>query len=434
MNYKFWEKKAVQTKSAVLGTSKELGDFLIFGTSGNAATPNSAMQLYDKSTAVSIPVNMVAEAFASIQPVIEINGKIVDKHPILDLLAAPSPFYTQDLFFEALGKNYLITGEAELVASGSVNSPPRELQPISPANVSIVEGSGGIVRNITVSGNSLAGDYAFVLAKKRVRYLNGSLLEIKHIRNYSTESNSLLRGTSPLKAASAEVRQHIQGNTHNVSLLENGGRVSLVFHFDEDLNTVEFEEVKARVISQYGGAQKAGSIGVTSGGKLSINEMGVSNKDMDFANLQQMSQRAVSLQYKVPLPLVTTDAATFNNYAEAKLALYDDAVIPLANRKFAGLTSLIVPSFGLDPSKVRITYDADKITAHEKRRNENLKLRKELQLETLNEMRAMIGREDVDSGNQVMQPSSMVPVGTDIFKEPNSIPDEDEIQVVRDRD
>lgn len=427
------EQKKIESKSAVLGTSEELGSFLIFGTTGNAATPNSSLSLYGKSTAVSIPVNMIAESFASITPVLSIDGKIITKHAVLDLLANPSPYYTEDLFLEALAKDYLITGEAELIAIGSVNRPPLELQPISPANVSVIEGSGGLVNSFTVSGNTLAGAYSSIKAKRQVRYLNGGLLELKQIRNYSSSDNSLLRGMSLLKSAAAEVRQHIQGNNHNVSLLENGGRVSLVFHFDEDLNADDFEQVKRRVLAQYGGAQNAGQIGVTSGGKLDIKEMGINNKDMDFANLQQMAQRAVALQYRVPLPLITSDAATFNNYAEAKLALYDNAVLPLADRIFAGLTNLLIPRFGLEPSKVKITYDPDQITALEKRRNENLKLRRDLNLETTDELREAIGKDAVEGGDTILVQSSLVPLGTNLFDEPNPVPDKDEITLARDK-
>jgi len=417
MKFKFWKKKNIERKSATLGLNDELGSFLIFGTREGASTPSSALSLYDDSTAVSVPVNLVAESFASIEPVLKVDGKIITKHPILDLLAQPSPFYTQDLFFEVLGKDYLITGETEIVALGSVNSPPLELQPISPKNVSINQGSGGINSRIIVSGETLTGSYNIAKTKRRVRYLNGSLLEIKQIRNYTTKENSLLRGQSLLKSASAEARQHIQGNNHNVSLLENGGRVSLVFHFDEDLNPDDFEAVKERVLSQYGGTGNAGKIGVTSGGKLDIKEMGTSNKDMDFANLQEIAKRAVALQYKVPLPLVTTDAATFNNYVEAKLALYDDAVLPLADRIFAGLTNLLVPRYGLDPAKVKITYDEDQITALEKRRNENLKLRRDLNLESTDELREVIGKGKVDGGSAIMVPSNLIPLGTNLFEE-----------------
>jgi len=214
------------------------------------------------------------------------------------------------------------------------------------------------------------------------------------------------------------------GNTHNVSMLEKGGRVSLVFHFDEDLNPDDFEEVKQKVRTQYGGATKAGEIGVTSGGSLDIKEIGTNNKDMDFANLQNMAKQAVALQYRVPLPLITVSAATLNNYKEGKLALFDDAVLPLADRIYGGLSDLLLPRFGEDPSKTQITYDMDTITALAVRRNEELKLRRDLNLESTNEMREAIGREPVEGGDHILAPATMVPIGTDLFTEDNE-PDQD---------
>ena len=66
-----WGKKqteAIEQKSSgkVLGLSEELGSFLTFGAFGTAATPTSAMNLYNQSSAVSIPINYISEAFASI--------------------------------------------------------------------------------------------------------------------------------------------------------------------------------------------------------------------------------------------------------------------------------------------------------------------------------------------------------------------------------
>lgn len=409
----------IKSSSKVLGLSEELGSFLKFGAAGTAVTPTSAMNLYNKSSAVSIPINYIAEAFASINPVLKNGTEIITNHPVLDLLQTPSPFYTQDLFFENLAKNYLITGETELIAIGSINRPPIELQPINPKNVTVNEGQGGLATSMIVSGETLVGAYNLTKQGRSVRYLRGNLSEIKQIRNYSTRDNSLIRGQSPLVSASAEARQHIEGGKHNVSLLNNGGRVSLVFHFDEDLNDDDFQATKQRVVDQYGGSTKAGTIGVTSGGKLSIQEMSKSNLDMDFGNLQQMAQRAVALQYKVPLPLITVDASTFNNYKEAKSAMYDDAVLPLADRLFGGLSDFLLPRYGLDPSKFRLTYDLDQITALASRRNEELKLRRDLNLETTNEMRALLGREPVDGGDTVLAPATMIPIGTDLFTSDN---------------
>ena len=409
---------APEQKSMVLGTSDSLGSFLMYGNN-SAGTPSSALSLYDKSTAVSIPVNMVADAFASIVPVIQVKGdEILDTHPVLDLLNNPSPDYSRTLLFEMLGKDYLVTGETEVVALGGVNRPPLELQPISPKNISVNEGQGGLNHSFIVAGNTMPGNYLRTRKRNTVRYFDGGLREIKQIRNYSTRNNSLLRGQSPLVSASKEALQHIKGGDHNISLLDNGGRVSLVFHFDADLNKDEFEETKERVKAQYGGTSKAGMIGVTSGGKLSINEMGTNNKDMDFANLQLMAQRAVALQYKVPLPLLTTDASTFNNYKEARAALFMDAVLPLADRIFNGLNELLMPRYGLDPNVYKITYDTTQIAALVTIALEELKLRKEINIESDNELRATIGRKPYKGGDVVMKPANLIPAGTDIFAEP----------------
>ena len=399
-----------------------------------AGTPTSALDLYNKSTAVSIPVNMVADAFATIIPVIQFKDEILDDHPVLDLLNNPSPFYSRTLLLEMLGKDYLVTGETEIVALGGVNRPPLELQPISPKNISVNESQGGINGSFIVAGNTMAGQYVLNRSRNRVRYLDGGLREIKQIRNYSTRNNSLLRGQSPLVSASKEAKQHIKGGDHNISLLENGGRVSLVFHFDADLNPDEFAETKERVIQQYGGSSKAGMIGVTAGGGLDIKEMGINNKDMDFANLQMMAQRAVALQYKVPLPLLTTDASTFNNYKEARAALYMDAVLPLADRVFNGLTELLMPRYGLDPNEYKITYDKTKISALITIALEELKLRKEINIESDNELRASIGRKPYQGGDAVLKPANLIAAGTDIFAEAGEDIEEPSTALLRDEE
>lgn len=416
-------KKAIETKSSsrVLGLSEELGSFLQFGSgNGNAATASGAMNLYRQSTAVSIPVNYIAEAFASINPVLKQGSEIITEHPVLELLRRPSPFFTQDLFLETLGKNYLVTGDCQVVAVGGLNRPPIELQPINPQNITINEGQGGLATNIIVSGETLTGSYLLEQKGNTVRYVRGNLSEIKQIRNYNTRNNSMLRGQSPLVAASVEVMQHINGNTHNVKLLENGGRVSLVFNYSGDtiMNDDDFEAVKTRVKSQFAGPGNAGTIGVTSGGNLEIQELGKTNKDMDYANLQGIAQRSVALQYKFPLPLLTVEASTMNNYRESKTALYDDAILPLADRIFGGLSDLLLPRYGLDPSKVRISYDLSQITALAGRRNEELKLRKELGVESTNEYRQLLGRPDDPNGNDIMVDANKVPLGTDMFSDP----------------
>ncbi len=416
--YAPWRKNT-ETKSVTLGTSTALGSFLILGT-GNAATPSASLALYEQSTAVSIPINMVADAFSVLEPMLVVDDKVIKDHELIRLLNRPSPYFSREHFFEMLAKEFLITGEMIWVALGGTRRPPIELQPLSVKNVTISEGINGLIHSIHVTGNTLMGVYKPQTRNGVVKYYDGGLRELSQIRNYSTRNNSLLRGQSPLLAASKEVRQHILGGTHNVSILEKGGRVSLIFHFDQDMDDEDFELAKDRVKKQYGGASSAGEIGVTAGGELSIKEIGVNARDMDFSNLQKMAIKAVTLVYHVPLPLVTDERQTLNNYREGKLALYDDAVIPLSRRIFGGLGASLIPRFNLDPKRTKITFDPDQISALVARRNEEMIKRKTINVETDNEIRAFMNREPYEGGDVVLKPAGLIAAGKDVFVEDNN--------------
>lgn len=421
--HKFWQYvagkyfPAVSRKSAVLGINDSLAELLRFGSGTRAATASSALQLYEDSSAVSIPVNFVAEAFSSIKPVIMEDGVMIKEAPELELLNQPSPFFTRELMFEMMGKEFLVTGESLIVALGFINRPPVQIQPISTKNATIVEGQNGVAISWSISNNILPGSYVKDITKGRLRYLKGNMVELKQIRRYSTRNGSMLRGQSPLVSASAEARQNILGNMHNTSLLEKGGRLSLVFHYEQDMDDDEYELNKQRIIENYGGASNAGAIKVATGPKLNIKEFGVNNKDMDFAALQDQAKAAVALIYKVPLPLLFSSASTFNNYRVANLALFDDAVLPLADKIFGGLTNMLMPRYGKDPAKRIFTYDPDAITPLAIRRSEELKLRKDFGVETDNELREAIGKDPVDGGDVLYKPITMVPIGTSIMSD-----------------
>lgn len=414
-----WPWQRAERKSELaLGVSNALGRFLIFGE-GSAATPTSALLLYEQSTAVSIPVNAVAEAFSIVPPSLVVDRKFIPEHPVLDLLRKPSTWFSQELFLDVLAKNYLITGECAVVALGTANQPPQELLPISPKSMTPTRGRTDAPERWHISGNTATGTYEGAEDGREIRYLDGPLRELKVIRAYSTRDNSLLRGQSPLLSASREARSHILSTEHNVEILEQGGRVSLVFHFEEDLDPDQYKETLKRIREQYGGSTKAGVIGVTSGPRMDIKELSKSPKDMDFSGLHKLAQQSVAMVYRVPLPLISADRQTLNNYREAKLALYDDAVLPLMKRIYGGLSDFLFPRFDLDPRRAELTINPDDVTALVSRRNDEMMKRKQIGVETDNELRKILGREPYEGGDIVYKPASMVPAGTDLFTEDN---------------
>lgn len=401
-----------------LGTTHALGSFLIFGENGGT-TASAALSLYEQSTAVSIPINMITDPFSVLQPILLVNGQRTE-HEIIDFIKEASPYYEQEIFLESLAKDYLITGENYLVALGRIQREPIEMQPISPRNISVPEGLGGVPSAIHVNGNTLQGIYEPVrVGAGPIRYLDGTLRELKQTRNWSTRNNALLRGQSRLVSAAKEVRQHILGGTHNVSLLEKGGRVSLIFQLGFDGDEDRFQANADRIRATYGGASRAGEIAVVTGEKLNVQQVGASNLDMDFTNLQEMATSAVALQYRIPLPLISKARQTLNNYREGKLALFDDAAIPLSRIIFGSLGSFLLARFGLDPARDRITFDPDEVSALVSRRNDEMLKRTQLRVETTNEYRAMLTREPVEGGDEILAPAGLIPIGTDLMTDDN---------------
>jgi HK97 family phage portal protein len=361
---------------------------------------------------------MVANNFASLQPILMIDGVKITDHPLLDLLRRPSADFTGVLFQEVIAKDYLVTGETEIIALGNENGPPINIEPVSPKNVSITMDDKGRVGSFTVTQSSMGGAYEAERDSRDVRYINTRSRDtLKQIRNYSTKDNSLLNGQSLLVSASREASQHILGSDHNIALLENGGKATLVYNIEEDLDKDDFEATKDKVRSALSGTSNAGKVVITSGGKATISELGTSNRDMDFNKLQTAAKQSVALQYRVPLPLISIEASSFNNYQEAKLALYDDAIIPLADKLFGGLQDFLFPRFKLDPNKARLTYDPDQITALATRRSEEMLKRASLGVETVNEFREELGRDPHPEGEVLLSPKSTTNTHGDVTGE-----------------
>ena len=419
LNVKARSPRTIEVKSA-LGTSTALGDFLMHGTE-NASTPANAINLYEQSSAVSNPVHMIADQFQLFEPVLQESGSndIIEEHPLLDLLRKPSPDFTQELFLHKLAVDYLVTGEATIVASGNLRAEPVEIQPLSPQDITAVEGNGGYVATWDVTGSCMTGSYKADIVDRTRRFYRDSMSELRVIKRVSTKDGSLIRGMSPLVNAAQDARQNIAGGKYNLSLLNDGGRVSMVFHFEEDMDEDTWEETKAQVRGTYGGPDGE-KIGVTQGGKMSIQQMGHSARDMDFEKLQQMTKFSIALAYHIPLPLLSTDAMTFNNMGEAKLMLFDDAVIPLSRKILGDLGYWLLPRFGEDPRRLRLTFDQESVQPLIDRRNDRIKARREIGVESTNELRREIpNRPDIEGGDHVLVPGTMIPLQTlDLEAEP----------------
>lgn len=410
---KFFNKDAIQKKS-YLSQSIENGSFLDSVFFGGKITASGAAQFYRESSAVAIAVDTIAQAMEGINPVIELNdGTLDDESEILDLIHDPNEFEDYREFIGQLSRNYLLNNDAFMYAEGGVNRPPLNLFAIKNQNVSLqTSPMDGYPSKFIVINGFGNGNYNREARNGKAKFYDGGLKELYQIHGYSSRSENGY-ADSPLEAIATETRQQIKGRGHNLSIIENGGRLSMsVVIKGEPPSADEMRTIRSNVQNQFAGSQNAGKIAVFASDDMEINEHGATPKDMDFKEIDSIANNAIFMRYNIPLPLVTADRQTFNNFETAIEDFYDRCVLPHANVLFSGMTKLLKHRYG-DSFKC-VTYNPDDISALKSRMLKELKTRKDIGIETTNELRdGLPNRDDIDGGDTIYQAANLIPMGFD---------------------
>lgn len=417
-----------QTEAKSSGYYLGLGDVsgnslneLIVGGGNFNVTPHTSAQLYRQSSALAIAVDTIADEIEQIKPVLKVGDDFIDDHDLLNLLAQPNPDEYSDTFLGQLSRDWLLNHDFYFGMVGNLRSPPVSLYSVPPQYITVREGENLYPLYYNIYRGLFTGVFnRDQKGRNRARYIGGNLKELGHCRGYSSR-RTFTSGDSPINAILLEARQHIQGRYHNLKLLDNGGRLSLVAIFKDRLETDEVAERREALNEQLGGSHNAGKIAVVSADDMEIQDFGTNNKDMDYATLDSVVFNTTMLRYKVPLPLVTNDASTFNNFSEAVFHLYDRAVIPNYKSIMNGLSRILLPRYGLDPRIAKLTFNPEEIEPLKARRLEELAKRKEIGIESINELRTLLpNREPIGpEGDNIYQPSTLVPVGKDLFTNDN---------------
>jgi HK97 family phage portal protein len=173
-------------------------------------------------------------------------------------------------------------------------------------------------------------------------------------------------GMSPMEAAAYSIDQHNQCGAWNQALLQNGARPSgaLMVKSGEGqsgtLTETQYTRLKAQLDEQFSGAINAGRPLLLEGG-LEWKEMSLSPRDMDFISIKHSSARDVALAFGVPPQLLGIPGDnTFSNMQEARLALWEQTIIPLLTSVTDALNNWLVPMFD---GALKLSLDADAIPA-----------------------------------------------------------------------
>ena len=272
-------------------------------------------------------INEISKGASAVPFIIKSGDQIIDEHPLIDLLNRPNPQQSYSEFFNSLFGYVLLSGNAYILKVGGERGSPKELHQLRPDRIEI-KGSGNPIPeryNYMVNGR--------VQNSYEVDQENG-FSELKHVKLWNPLDDYY--GLSPMSAAAAEIDQFNMSTKHNVNLLQNGARPSgaVIFKPKDDsgfavnLTESQRQQLLTDLNNRFSGAGNAGRPMLLEG-DFDWKEMGLSPKDMDFLNLKNMAATDIALCFGVPSQLVgVPDSQTYSNVAEARLALYEETIIP----------------------------------------------------------------------------------------------------------
>ena len=365
---------------------------------------------YQENAIVFRCVNEIANGAAAI-PFKVFQGDIeLEQHPLLSLLARPNPLMAGVEYFQALYSYLLLSGNSYAIRS-DVNGAPRELHLLRPDRM-----------KVRPSKTSIPEAYEYMLNGRVVKTYDADPItgqsEVKHLKMFHPIDDYY--GMSPLGAAAIDIDNHNAINKHNISLLNNGARPSgaIVFRPMNDrgvpmqLSDAQRKQLSDDVDAKFSGPTNAGRPLLLEG-DFDWREMGLSPKDMDFLQQKHMAAKDIALCFGVPSQLIgIPDSQTYANVQEARLALYEETIIPLAMRVCSDFNEWLAPAFGDD---ISIKYDYEQIPAMTERRRrvyENVVAAVREGIISRNEARDRLGLEPIKGGDDVYIAANLFPLGS----------------------
>ena len=408
--------KQIKTKQAPITMMNNVG----YSAPRKDSYQQYAQEGYQQNAVVYKCINEIANGASAIKICVYDGDIKLDAHPLINLLERPNPLQAGNEYFKSLYSFLLIAGNSYALRVGAENGEPRELYLLRPDRVKVKPSNNMIPRGYVYEvGGKVIKDYD-------VDPQTGES-EVKHFKLWNPIDDYY--GLSPIHSASTDIDQHNFAAKHNVSLLMNGARPSGAIVFrpkDEAGQSVQLTEYQRAQLLQdmqvrFQGTDNSGRPMLLEG-DFEWKEMGLSPKDMDFLQLKNMSARDIAMCFGVPSQLIgIPDAQTYSNVQEARLALYEETIIPLAKRIESDLNEYLSPLYG---ETISIRYDIDSIPAMAERRKriyENVTVAVREGIISRNEARERLGLEPISGGDDVYIAANLFPLG-----EPEESPLEEE--------
>ncbi len=334
-------------------------------------------------------VDVIAKAMASIPLVVKQGDAIAGpEHPLVKLLARPNPRTTKARMVHQLVAFRLITGNTYLEKLGpgtpEQHLPPTQLWVWPPYDIRPIIGPDGGILPI---------GYGFDDGKTKVGWEVDFLTGRSCILHWMT-FNPLNPwfGMSPIESMSRSVDQRNSADEWNQAMLQNSCEPSGVIMSEETMTDAQVKSLTDQLENRYMGPGNAKRPMIL-GGNAKWMQVALSPKDMDWLEGKNVASRDIAGAFGVPTQVIPIQGdQTFANFEQARLALWEDTVIPLG----MDLTEELTHFFAEDFPGATVHMDLDKIPALASRRAEKWLTAQNSTFISTDEKRELVDREPIE--------------------------------------
>ncbi|MFK7974386.1 MAG: phage portal protein [Rickettsiaceae bacterium] len=318
------------------------------------------------------------------------NRELVNYHPCLNLLKHPNPEQSgADFFIESLS-NLLLYGDSYLLLVLEEGKTPCAMYNLHPSLVEKNYSNNKLIYYIYSSGEGKQFYNIHPVTRQ---------CQLLHLKNYNPTDQR--NGLSALSSASQAINLYAKIMEWNKSLLQNAIRPSGALVFQDGngyLSDDQFERLQKQFYDNFSGSNNSGKPLILEGG-LKWQETSHAEKFEKFIELKDSSARDIAIAFNVPPQLLGISGDnTYSNMQEARLALWEENIIPLLDKYADALSSWF--SYWYQDDLV-IDFDKESISVLTGRRESLWSKISDAHFMTINEKRVLLGLSPIKDGDQL---------------------------------
>jgi HK97 family phage portal protein len=345
-----------------------------------------------------------------------------ENHPLNKILKNPNPLQRGNVFkyglaaFRLLGGNAYAWVNTGITDTTNPDAEPLELWALSPISATLHMEGGAMWYQVNRAQSMNCSGPAIPSSTIPIDYATGR----SNIIDWSTfNPKSLCTGVSPLQAADANLDIYRYGNFWNRAYFKQGCRPSTALVSKEGIPDKSYQRMKKELNEIYSGLENGNGRPIILDNGVTPQELSKNPKDADFSNSHDQMQKDIARAFRIPPILLNIGGdTTYSNQKEARLALWDDVIVPLTNDLCQELNENLVPRFR--DQNLYLAPDYSKIPALEERRKEMWERADKSKDLTIDETRAMKGYPPLPggAGQTLLVEANKIPIDMAVIQLP----------------